>query len=230
VVKIPSLSRRTETEPAGDVNRDGHVDSRDERLTDDVATGRVPRDQVDADADGDGTPDADQAAADRAATERAADRAAAERVADREEVRSADRTDDKAAVDSDGDGTPDTVADRRAETPVAPVGPRPRTSMMATVSLIVGVAAAAFVLSGALAGYGIALGAIAVVLGFVGMSATRRRHVAGKGVALLGIGIGAAALVIGILAMTGDFAWPTTDGDWAARFREWLDSQTVDRF
>ncbi|HET6662818.1 MAG TPA: hypothetical protein VFG94_01110 [Acidimicrobiales bacterium] len=147
MVKIPSLSRRTETEPAGDVNRDGHVDSRDERLTDDVATGRVPRDQVDADADGDGTPDADQAAADRAATERAADRAA-----DREEVRSADRTDDKAAVDTDGDGTPDTVADRRAETPLAPVGPRPRTSMMATVSLIVGVAAAAFVLSGALAG------------------------------------------------------------------------------
>jgi hypothetical protein len=228
VVKIPSFSRRTETEPAGDVNRDGRVDSRDERLTDDVATGRVSRDRVDG--DDDGTPDADQAAADRAATERAADRAAAERVADREEVRQADRTDDKGVVDSDGDGTPDTVADRRVETPVAPIGPRPRTSMMATVSLIVGVAAAAFVLSGALAGYGIALGAIAVVLGFVGMSATRRRHVAGKGSALLGIGIGAAALVIGILAMTGDFAWPTTDGDWPVRFREWLDAQTVDRF
>jgi hypothetical protein len=228
VVKIPSLRRRTVTEPAGDVNRDGRADSRDERLADDVATGRVARDRVD-DTTG-ARAEADRVAADRAATERAAHEAAAEREADRAEAHRADRTPDWAAVDTDADGRPDTVVDRRETTPVAPAGPRPRTSMMVTLSLIVAVAAAAFVLSGALAGYGIALGAIAVVLGFIGMSATRRRHVAGKGDGLLGIGIGAAALVIGILAMTGDFAWPTTDGDWVVRFREWLDSQTVDRF
>jgi hypothetical protein len=101
---------------------------------------------------------------------------------------------------------------------------------MATLSLIFGVAAAAFVLSGVLAGYGIALGVIAVLLSFFGISATRRRHVSGKTDALLGFGIGAAAIVIGILAMTGSFTWPTTDASWAERFREWLDSQFVDRF
>ena len=101
---------------------------------------------------------------------------------------------------------------------------------MATLSLIFGVAAAAFVLSGALAGYGIALGAIGVLLSIFGISATRRRHVAGKTDALLGFGIGAAAIVIGILAMTGSFTWPTTDADWVERLREWLDSQFVDRF
>jgi hypothetical protein len=43
---------------------------------------------------------------------------------------------------------------------------------------------------------------------------------------LLGLG----AVVLGVLAMTGQFDWPTTDGDWVQRLREWLDSQFVARF
>ncbi len=80
-------------------------------------------------------------------------------------------------------------------------------------------------LAGTLAGYGIALGAVGAVLAVLGLVATRRRHVAGKTDALLGVGVGLAAVVLGVVAMTGQFDWPTTDGDWVLRFREWLDSQ-----
>ncbi|MFI6761534.1 hypothetical protein ACIBF5_20590 [Micromonospora sp. NPDC050417] len=118
----------------------------------------------------------------------------------------------------------------REPTVVPPAGPRPRASLLATLSLILGVAAALFVLTGALAGYGIAIGAIGALLGVAGVSATSRRHVAGKSDALLGLVLGLGAVVLGILAMTGQFTWPTTDGDWVLRFREWLDSQFVDRF
>lgn len=95
---------------------------------------------------------------------------------------------------------------------------------------MVSVAGALFVLTGTLAGYGIGLGAVGAVLAVLGLVATRRRHIAGKTDALFGIAFGVGAVVVGILAMTGQFDWPTTDGDWVQRFREWLDSQFVDRF
>ncbi|GIF74571.1 thrombospondin [Asanoa siamensis] len=126
---------------------------------------------------------------------------------------------------------PVTDEDARPEpTPDVPVGPRPRTSVMATLSLILGVAGAFLVLSGALAGYGIAVGAIGFLLAVAAFPATRKRHVAGKLDATLGLLIGGAAVVIGVLAFTGSFTWPTTDADWVERLREWLDSQFVDRF
>jgi len=109
-------------------------------------------------------------------------------------------------------------------------GPRPRASLLATLSLIAGVAAALFVLSGALAGYGIGLGVLALLLAFAGISATSRRHVAGKSDALIGLILGLGAIALGILAVTNQLAWPTTDGDTVQRFREWLDAQFVDRF
>ena len=220
MVKMPSFSRHDDQVPARDVNRDGRIDERDERY----AAGMDERAAADR--------DRDAAAADRAAAARAT---SARGDVPRSQVIHSDKDGDgvadrATAVDTDGDGKADTVVDRGTDTPVAPAGPRPRASFMATLSLIFGVAAAAFVLSGVLAGYGIALGAIAVVLSIFGISATRRRHVSGKTDALLGFGIGAAAIVIGILAMTGSFTWPTTDASWAERLREWLDSQFVDRF
>lgn len=102
--------------------------------------------------------------------------------------------------------------------------------MLATVSLMLGVAGILSVLTGALAGYGIAVGAVGALLGVAGISATSRRHVAGKTDALIGLLLGLAAVVIGILAMTGQFTWPSTDGDTVVRFREWLDTQFIDRF
>ncbi|MFB9235381.1 thrombospondin [Plantactinospora siamensis] len=109
-------------------------------------------------------------------------------------------------------------------------GPRPRASLLATLSLIFGVSAALFVLTGTLAGYGMVLGGVAALLGVAGLSATRRRHVAGTTEAMIGLVLGLGALVLGILAMTGQFGWPSTSGDWVPRFREWLDTQFADRF
>ncbi|MDG4783575.1 thrombospondin [Micromonospora sp. WMMD961] len=139
---------------------------------------------------------------------------------------------------TDRDTTDRDTTDRRVDptpgvsTPEPPVarGPKPRASLLATLGLIVSVAGALFVLTGTLAGYGIGLGAFGAVLAVLGLMATRRRHVAGTTDALFGVLIGLAAVVIGVLAMTGQFDWPTTDGDWVQRFREWLDSQFVDRF
>jgi hypothetical protein len=102
--------------------------------------------------------------------------------------------------------------------------------MLATLSLIFGVAAGLFVLTGALAGYGIGLGGVALLLAIGGISATGRRHVAGKTDALIGLVLGLGAVVLGILALTGSLSWLTTDTDTVARVREWLDSQFIDRF
>ncbi|WP_343445344.1 DMT family transporter [Micromonospora schwarzwaldensis] len=139
------------------------------------------------------------------------------------------------AVDLDRDGRPDRAVDLdgdgRPDRELAPeLTKKPRASLLATLGLIVSVVGAVFVLSGTLAGYGIGLGAVGAVLAVLGLIATRRRHVAGKTDALIGILVGLAAVVLGIVAMTGQFDWPTTDGEWVGRFREWLDSQFVDRF
>ena len=233
MVKMPSFSRHDDQVPARDVNRDGRIDERDERYAAGMDERAADRDRDAAAAERDAAAgDRDAAATDRAATARAM---STRDDVPRSQVIRTDKDGDGVpdggtAVDTDGDGKADTVVDRKTDTPVVPAGPRPRASFMATLSLIFGVAAAAFVLSGVLAGYGIALGVVAVLLSFFGISATRRRHVSGKTDALLGFGIGAAAIVIGILAMTGSFTWPTTDASWAERLREWLDSQFVDRF
>ncbi|MFD6264045.1 thrombospondin [Micromonospora chalcea] len=147
---------------------------------------------------------------------------AAERTTDLDGDGRADRTD----LDRDGrpDGT-DTDGDGRVDRPEPYTTKRPRASLLATLGLIVSVVGALFVLSGTLAGYGIGVGAAGAVLAVLGLIATRRRHVAGKTDALIGIAVGLAAVVLGIVAMTGQFDWPTTDGDWVGRFREWLDSQ-----
>ncbi|MFF5175519.1 DUF4190 domain-containing protein [Micromonospora sp. NPDC000089] len=147
-----------------------------------------------------------------------------------------DRTDrdDDALRDDDTvrTGEPRTVDPGRADPDATPVvaGPRPRASLLATLGLILSVVGALFVLTGTLAGYGIGLGAVGAVFSVLGLRATRRRHVAGAKDALIGILVGLAAVVLGVIAFTGQFDWPTTDGDWVGRFREWLDSQFVDRF
>ncbi|MGS2618043.1 thrombospondin [Micromonospora sp. LZ34] len=257
MVKIPSLSRRSEPAPPRDENLDGRVDGRDMSTNagPDRPDGRdgsnrpaVPdrdeattyRGNAAGGTVGGRDPEAERRAAERAAVARAATarpvdedtrRPAGppdpvlERPADREATVDPDR--DRTvhgAVDRDGDGVPD-----RAERPVA-TGPKPRASLLATLGLIVGVAGALFVLTGTLAGYGIGLGAVGAVLAVLGLMATRRRHIAGKTDALFGIAFGLGAVVLGVLAMTGQFDWPTTDGDWVQRFREWLDSQFADRF
>ncbi|WP_232234123.1 sulfite exporter TauE/SafE family protein [Micromonospora chokoriensis] len=302
MVRIPSLSRRSEPAPTRDENLDGRVDGRDTQVTetgptDDSVTERDANQTTygSAGATGRQTSEAERRANERAAVARAATARGVEaeprtsttrpvapeplngttrpvapepvsgttrpvapeprtgtarpvatesrpavapttaRTAERDAAldsptRRPDTTDpvttDRVSTDRPVDPTPG------VSTPEPPVtrGPKPRASLLATLGLIVSVAGAFFVLTGTLAGYGIGVGAFGAVLSVLGLMATRRRHVAGKTDALFGVLIGLAAVVIGVLAMTGQFDWPTTDGDWVQRFREWLDSQFVDRF
>ncbi|WP_091550196.1 DUF308 domain-containing protein [Micromonospora pattaloongensis] len=163
--------------------------------------------------------DADRAHAARAAEQATAQRAVAEREADRAETQ-------RIAARADTDGTPEAV---RPDEPTVPAGPRPRASVLATLSLVAGVVAVLTVLTGALAGYGIVVGVLALLLAIGGISATSRRHVAGKSAALVGLLLGVGAIVLGLLAVTGSLSWLSTDGDTVGRVRQWLDSQFVNR-
>ncbi|MBF9129412.1 hypothetical protein I0C86_10565 [Plantactinospora sp. S1510] len=232
---MPSLSRHSEPTPTPtrDENGDGRIDARDEtpatgdttpktgetRVADAVPARTEPRTEpVPADHDG----------VAKTPTNRARSAVAERDTTTRPTPPGTSETDHRPEAERGlGERTPST--EERPEV-VVPAGPRPRASMLATLSLIVGVAGAAFVLTGALAGYGIALGALAVLLAIGGVSATARRHVAGKSDALIGLVLGLGAIVVGVIAMTGQFNWPTTDGDTVVQFREWLDSQFVDRF
>lgn len=111
-----------------------------------------------------------------------------------------------------------------------PRGPRPRASLMATLALIIGVVGALATLTGVLAGYGIAAGALAVLLAIGGISATGRRHVAGRSEAMIALMLGLGAIVFGILVVTDSLSWISTASNEVGELRNWLDAQTVDRF
>jgi hypothetical protein len=127
------------------------------------------------------------------------------------------------------DRSPDPSTDQEPNTPVV-AGPRPRASLLATLGLITGVASLLLVFSGPLAGYGVGLAAIALILSLGGISATGRRHVAGKSDALIGMVLALGAIVVGVLALTGSLAWLGTDTEPVSRVREWLDARFIDRF
>jgi hypothetical protein len=111
-----------------------------------------------------------------------------------------------------------------------PAGPKPRASLLATLGLILGVAAALLVLSGPLLGYGIGVAVLALILSLAGIRATGRRHVAGKTDALIGMVLSLAAIVVGVLALTGSLSWLGTDMQPVNSVRDWLDAQFVNRF
>jgi hypothetical protein len=102
------------------------------------------------------------------------------------------------------------------------VGPRPRASGLATFALLAGLLAAVAVTTGALAGIGAGLGLVAALLAFGGISATGRRHVAGKADALLGLVLGLASLVFGVAALSGRFGWLNAHTNYISDLHQWL--------
>jgi len=178
------------------------------------------------------------AAADRRATEARA----AEARADRAEAQAGRAEAQAGRAEATSDGAPSghpAVAARAArdtettrEQPRVPetAGPKPRASLLATLGLILGVAAAMLVLSGPLLGYGIGVAVVALLLSLAGLRATGRRHVAGKTDALIGMVLSLAAIVVGVLALTGSLSWLGTDMQPVTSAREWLDAQFVNRF
>ncbi|HET8659302.1 MAG TPA: hypothetical protein VFM55_09925 [Micromonosporaceae bacterium] len=229
MVRIPSAHRRTE--PDGrDNDRDGLVDERDERTTDEdrpVFDGRhrsYPGDDVDhdvsrdiTDRDGDGHPDSDR-----------------DRYVD---------TDRDRYVEDDHEVT------GRGHAPVVPVGEvidrdtdvvavppaqvaRPRASGLATLSLIFGLAGALLVLTGQLAALGVAAGVLGLVFAVGGLSATGRPHVAGRLDATLGMLLSLGAVIVGLLAINDMLSWLDTDTNYVASFNDWLVDRLpwLDRF
>jgi hypothetical protein len=102
--------------------------------------------------------------------------------------------------------------------------PRPRASLMATLSLVVGLVAALTVLTGVLAGPGVGIGLLAAFAAIGGIAATSRRHVAGRMDAMLGLVLGLGAIVMGVLMLTGNISWLDTGTDQVMRVRDWLDT------
>lgn len=103
---------------------------------------------------------------------------------------------------------------------------RPRTSVLASLGLVVAVVAVLAVASGVLAGLGVAIGALALVLGLAGLAATghRYRYLAGRGEATVTVLLSLGAIVVGILAVTGQLSWLDTGTDQVARLRDELPS------
>jgi hypothetical protein len=140
--------------------------------------------------------------------------------------------DDRAAANRDANVPVNTPVKERVVEEKTPVvaGPRPRASMLATLGLILGVGSALLVLSGPLLGYGVGLAVLALILSLSGISATGKRHVAGRTDAVLGMLLALAAIVVGVLALTGSLSWLGTDTNTVESVRNWLDTNTVNRF
>jgi hypothetical protein len=116
-----------------------------------------------------------------------------------------------------------TAAEERAERVLA--GPRPRSSGLATIALVLAVLAAAAVATGVLAAPGLALGVLATLFGVGGVSATGRRHVAGRSEALFAVVLGLASVVFAILALTDALSWLSSNTNEVTRLRDWLNDQ-----
>jgi hypothetical protein len=193
---MPSLRRSDRTAAQHDDDRtdDRTVVTRDDTTDTTVVERDTTTDRTDRTI-------AEQAAADRAAAERAAAEAreAAERAA--------------------AAGRP---ADRPE--PERVTHPRARASVMATIGLVLAVAAALIVATGTLAALGVGVGVVALLFTIGGFSAASRPHVTGRMAATVGLLVALAAVIIGVLALTGTLSWLDTGTDQVARLREWLDS------
>lgn len=104
-------------------------------------------------------------------------------------------------------------------------GPRGRASVLASLSLVLGVGSALTACTGVLAGPGVALGLLAAFAAIGGLAATGQRHVSGKGNATAGLLLGLGAIVIGTLTLTGNLPWSSSDTDQVMRIRDWLEGQ-----
>jgi hypothetical protein len=98
-------------------------------------------------------------------------------------------------------------------------------SAWATIGLITGLIAAAASLTGLLAPEGIAVGVFSMMICLIGWRSVRRPHVTGHSLVLIGLLSAMAAIVIGVLALTGDFAWPTSHTNEIDRLHSWLDAR-----
>jgi hypothetical protein len=105
---------------------------------------------------------------------------------------------------------------------LTPVRRWTHVSAWATIGLITGLLAVAASLTGLLAPEGIAVGVLSIMICLIGWGSVRRPHVTGHSLVLIGLLTATAAIVIGVLAVTGDFAWPTSNTNEIDRLHTWL--------
>jgi hypothetical protein len=96
---------------------------------------------------------------------------------------------------------------------------------MATLSLILGLAALSATLTGLLAPVGVALGAVTVATAVSGLVRARRFPVTGHSLAMLAILCGLGATVLGIMAIGGHLSWLSGRVDEVSQLHDWLDTQ-----
>jgi hypothetical protein len=63
------------------------------------------------------------------------------------------------------------------------------------------------------------------MISLIGWRSVRRPHVTGHSLVLVGLLSAAAAILIGVLAITGDYAWPTSDTNGIERLHSWPDAR-----
>jgi hypothetical protein len=123
---------------------------------------------------------------------------------------------DRAVKERPATDTPDTVVER----------PRwAHVSAMATLSLIIGVAALAATFTGLLAAEGVALGVVGGAVAAGGLVGASRRGITGHSLAFLGLVASLGAILLGVLAISGQLSWLDSKTDEVARMHNWLVAQ-----
>jgi hypothetical protein len=146
--------------------------------------------------------------------------AAKERIEERQAARESNTV---PVVDRDRDGVDDRVEARPVPAPEPRI--RARSSLLATLALMVGLTSVYAALTGRLAPVAVVLGLVGLLLSFGGLSASGRPRVAGGGMALFALLLSVGGAALGVLAITGTVPWLDSDVDQVARVRDWLDSQ-----
>jgi hypothetical protein len=81
--------------------------------------------------------------------------------------------------------------------------------------------------TGLLAAAGAALGVVGALFAAGGLTATRHRHIVGRGNAVIGLIAGLAALVIGVVTVTGVVPGLDAQTNLFDRLVEWLDANAT---
>lgn len=144
-------------------------------------------------------------------------------VGEEERVRIPATTVPRTDAEADTERTEPVAARPEPAAVAAPV--RAHTSLLAILSLIVGLTAGYAALSGRLAPVGVAVGVLGVLLGIAALAAVSRPGVTGHTVALLGLLFSIAGVVLGVMAIKHAVPWLDGGADQAAKARDWLDAR-----
>ena len=100
----------------------------------------------------------------------------------------------------------------------------PRSSVLATASLLLVLPGAAAVATGVLAAAGAVLGLVGTAFGIAGLVANRHRHIVGRANAIIGLGLGVLTAAIGALTVTDVVPFLDAETNHVSQLVEWLDA------